>query len=534
MLICGLKAGHDGAVAVIEYADDRARLITSIEAEKVGCRDRYSDLGDPELIQEILAQIGLVPGQIDRWVIDGWHGPMPTPWFNSEVSIGGEPYPVAPYTQSEGSTPALSPYVGRLTLRGHEYAYESYRHAEGHLASAYATSPACVGGRPTGVVVWDGGMFPQVYTVRPDGIDYHGNLFQVRSRVYQEFGVHLEPFSKPESSFDYLMSVSGKLMAYAGLGKPNRFLTSFIQSVWHELDVEDPGNDLWAKVKELVSGLDTGSVLASFQQAIGLELVAGLRRFRGVLPEDLCLVGGAALNIKWNSMVRSSGLFNSVWVPPFPNDAGSALGTAYASLMARGFRGPLEWDVYSGPEVQPGEPVEGWTPKPCSVAGLAEVLATGKPVTVVSGRAELGPRALGHRSILASPCSPEMKVFLNEAKGREDYRPVAPMCLEEHAPEIFNPGVPDPYMLFDHAVRKDWVDKIPAVLHLDGTARLQTVSSGLPYEIVSAFHAITGVPVLCNTSANFSGKGFFATVEDAMRWGKTPYVWSDGTLYARG
>jgi carbamoyltransferase len=134
---------------------------------------------------------------------------------------------------------------------------------------------------------------------------------------------------------------------------------------------------------------------------------------------------------------------------------------------------------------------------------------------------------------MASPRSAEMKHLLNDIKGREDYRPVAPMCLEDQAPDIFDPGVPDPYMLFDHAVRQDWVDKIPAVLHLDGTARLQTVSSGLAYDIVSAFAARTGIPVLCNTSANLSGKGFFPDVASALRWGKTRFVWSEGTLYER-
>lgn len=538
MLICGLKAGHDGAVALIEQSGDTARLLASIEAEKVGCRDRYSDLSDPNLISEILGLVGVGPGQVERWVIDGWHGPMPTPWLNPSVSVGGASYPVAPYTQLEGGSPALTAYYGSFSMHGDSYGYESYRHVEGHLASAYATSPACAAGRPTGVLVWDGGMFPQLYTVRPDGIDYHGSLFQVRSRVYQDFGIHFPPFNKPAPSWEYQLSVSGKLMAYAGLGQVDQELVTVIRAEWHQLDLEDPGNALYeAVLPELgrrgAYDLDTGSILASFQAAIGQELLETLQRFRHVLPDDLCLVGGAALNIKWNSIIRNSGSFDTVWVPPFPNDSGSALGTAYASLMNRGFRGPLLWDVYSGPPLQDSAPVEGWTPRPCTVDDLAAILQTEQPVTVVSGRAELGPRALGHRSIMASPRSAEMKHLLNDIKGREDYRPVAPMCLEDQAPDIFDPGVPDPYMLFDHAVRQDWVDKIPAVLHLDGTARLQTVSSGLAYDIVSAFAARTGIPVLCNTSANLSGKGFFPDVASALRWGKTRYVWSDGTLYER-
>jgi carbamoyltransferase len=109
------------------------------------------------------------------------------------------------------------------------------------------------------------------------------------------------------------------------------------------------------------------------------------------------------------------------------------------------------------------------------------------------------------------------------------------MCLEERAPEIFDPGTPDPYMLFDHRVRESWVDRIPAVLHLDGTARLQTVAPGsLAYEIVTAYEKRTGIPVLCNTSANYPGKGFFPDVASACKWGGTPFVWSEGVLYRRG
>jgi carbamoyltransferase len=176
--------------------------------------------------------------------------------------------------------------------------------------------------------------------------------------------------------------------------------------------------------------------------------------------------------------------------------------------------------------------VLGWQRKQCSVDELAALLADGKPVVVLSGRAEIGPRALGHRSIMASPTSPAMKETLNEIKGRESYRPVAPMCLEEHAATIFDPGCPDPYMLFDHKVREEWVDKIPAVLHLDGTARLQTVTEeSLPYKIVNAFYKLTGIPVLCNTSANMSGKGFFPDVASALRWAKIDHVWSEGFLY---
>ncbi len=121
-------------------------------------------------------------------------------------------------------------------------------------------------------------------------------------------------------------------------------------------------------------------------------------------------------------------------------------------------------------------------------------------------------------------------------KEREHYRPVAPICLEEFAPDIFSPGTPDPYMLFDHDVRAEWRERIPAVVHLDGTARLQTVPRDADptiRSVLEAYHAISGIPVLCNTSANRKGSGFFPDVRSALEWGKVSYVWSGGMLYQK-
>jgi carbamoyltransferase len=154
---------------------------------------------------------------------------------------------------------------------------------------------------------------------------------------------------------------------------------------------------------------------------------------------------------------------------------------------------------------------------------------------VLDGRAELGPRALGSRSIIAPATSPKMKDRLNEVKDREPYRPVAPICLEEAAPGVFTPGTPDPYMLFDHEVRPEWRARIPAIVHLDGTARLQTVGrgDGAVRRLLESYFEASGIPVLCNTSANLKGSGFFPDVASALAWGRVDLVWSEGTLYRR-
>jgi carbamoyltransferase len=121
-------------------------------------------------------------------------------------------------------------------------------------------------------------------------------------------------------------------------------------------------------------------------------------------------------------------------------------------------------------------------------------------------------------------------------KGRAWYRPVAPICLASRAAEVFSPGISDRYMLFEHRPRREWADRIPAVLHLDGTARLQTTdpSAGSPAaRILEAYAELSGIPVLCNTSANLNGSGFFPDIASAARWGGTRYIWSDGRLYTK-
>lgn len=250
----------------------------------------------------------------------------------------------------------------------------------------------------------------------------------------------------------------------------------------------------------------------------------------------MCIAGGCGLNVKWNSTLRATGLFDAVWVPPFPNDSGSAIGAACCALAAQKGFIALEWSVYSGPALRPSEIPPIWESAPCGMRELATILAGNKSAIFLAGRAELGPRALGGRSILAAATSAGMKDHLNDIKLRERFRPVAPICLEDRAPEIFSPGTPDPYMLFDHQTQPEWRDKIPAVVHLDGSARLQTISRTSQHPMAALlieYEKLTGIPLLCNTSANYHGSGFFPDVSAACQWGRVENVWSDGRLWTK-
>ncbi len=182
--------------------------------------------------------------------------------------------------------------------------------------------------------------------------------------------------------------------------------------------------------------------------------------------------------------------------------------------------------VYLGPafDVDEIETFLRWSQlpyrRPASLPkAAAELLADGRVLGWFQGRMEFGPRALGARSILASPCEADMQAKLNEIKDREDFRPVAPVVLEEAASEWFSDARRSPFMLFVFDVHPEQAARIPAVRHVDGTARVQTVNrtqNALLYDTLQAFAQRTGVPVLINTSFNTRGEPIVCTPRDAV------------------
>jgi carbamoyltransferase len=166
--------------------------------------------------------------------------------------------------------------------------------------------------------------------------------------------------------------------------------------------------------------------------------------------------------------------------------------------------------------------------RPADIAAeVAECLAANGVVAWFQGRSEYGPRALGHRSLLAHPGHEANLERLNDVKGREQFRPVAPMVLADRAPHIFSRGpLPSPYMLFVHDVDASWRDRIPAVVHVDGTARVQTVDAGeepLVARMLERFEALTGLPVVVNTSLNTAGRPMVDDPRDALEcFGSAP------------
>jgi carbamoyltransferase len=259
-------------------------------------------------------------------------------------------------------------------------------------------------------------------------------------------------------------------------------------------------------------------------QEVLLELATWLHARTG--ERALTMAGGVALNCVANSYLAEQGPFERIWVQPAAGDAGTALGAALHVAQALGD------PVAPMPTAALGR---GWSDdeltawlttarvpfeRPADLAdAAAEVIAADGVVAWFQGRSEYGPRALGHRSLLANASRAENLTRLNDVKGREQFRPVAPMVLGERAAEVFDGPLPSPYMLFTHRVRPAWRRRIPAVVHVDGSARIQTVERAdepLLARLLEAVERRTGIPVVVNTSLNTAGRPMVDDPRDAL------------------
>ncbi|CAE7901258.1 ADPS [Symbiodinium sp. KB8] len=351
------------------------------------------------------------------------------------------------------------------------------------------------------------------------------------------------------------VAFAGKLMGYSGLANPSPEIGPWIREYFHRWAIGEDRVPRAFLVK-VCEGTESQRILAATIQAefervmrpIIQEYLQTLQ-MKGITVEGIVLTGGCALNVVANQLVRDTLTEvkasqpvltrpRDVYVPPAPNDSGLTVGAIWAVSPPVGPRQPLQylgfqlWDLE-----ELGKEAEQRGAQRLSDLGgvhyLAELLAggpawkaqkrpghDGKPIiAVVRGRQEFGPRALGHRSLLAVPDSEDMRDRMNRLKSRQWYRPVAPMIAEEALEEVFGFKYTSTYMEFAPAVRSEIRKRFPAIAHVDGTARHQSVSRAdepWVHALLLAVAKFTGLAALINTSFNSKGKPIVNTVEASL------------------
>ena len=349
--------------------------------------------------------------------------------------------------------------------------------------------------------------------------------------VYEELTAHL---GFRRSSDEY------KVMAMASYGRPahlERF-GDLVRATGDGGFVTEP-IDWEAFAPALAEGgedwtdahADLAATVQRRLEEVLLELIEWLHERTG--ERCLTMAGGVALNCVANARLAEEGPFEGIWVQPASGDSGTALGAALQVARELGDR-PAPMRTAALGRAWDDDALAAWLDRaavayerPGDVAdAVGDVLAGDGVVAWFQGASEYGPRALGHRSLLADPRRAANLERLNEVKGREQFRPVAPMVLADRAGEIFAGQLPSPYMLFTHRVAAEWIDRIPAVVHVDGTARIQTVDRDrepLVARMLESFEARTGVPVVVNTSLNTAGRPMVDDPRDALEcFGSAP------------
>jgi len=331
-----------------------------------------------------------------------------------------------------------------------------------------------------------------------------------------------------------------KVMALASYGKPRHldylrqlvhatgdggFATSGVD--WNALAKKRSSNEPWGP-----EHADLACSLQAVVEEVLLDLASWLHE--QTHAKSLALAGGVALNCVANTRIFDESPFDNVWVQPAAGDAGTALGGALFVAQELGeqivpFTGADLGREWSDAEIEAvlrtaNLPFD----RPADIAdAVAEELADDGIVAWFEGRSEFGPRALGHRSLLAHPGRQDNLRRINDVKGREQFRPVAPMVLASRVHELFSRGpMSSPYMLFVHDVAASWRDRIPAAVHVDGTARAQSVDPAtepLVARMLESFERRTGLPVVINTSLNTLGRPMVDSPRDALEcFGSTP------------
>jgi len=496
--ILSYNPGHDGAIA---YLCD-ARLVVSVEAEK-NSNYRYSPISSPDVFN-FLGELDEIP---DTICTGGW---WPRDHYGylrgSDVHVGYR------------GVSNRDVIVSQRRLLGKAVHYFSSSHERSHVLCAFGMS-SLPKGTPCYALVWEGaiGAFYEIdselnITLVADVLNQPGNRYGLL------YGLADPTFPKNGHP---RFSDAGKLMALASfsnrstpLAEEEKLLEFLLGGPYQELSAYEhldhsPYCNVGVNDPEFrnFASIFSDKIFDIFYQFAKSNLMRGM---------PLVIAGGCGLNCDWNTKWKETKLFTEIFVPPVANDSGSAIGTAIDAQFHLTGNPKIDWNVYSGLSFTTTGSFDlaQYDVYETNYELIAEMLANDLIVGWVNGKYEIGPRALGNRSILAAPFEESMRVRLNEIKQREQFRPIAPVCLEEDAARWFGCDHASPFMLYTHLAR---TKALGAVTHVNGTARIQTVSAvtNRPlYDLLTAFKTRTGYGVLCNTSLNFNGRGFINNIDD--------------------
>lgn len=461
MLIWGVSEGfHDSSIAVL----DDSEIIFAAHSE------RYSKKKNDKWLNRKMIQEALAFGRPDK--IAYYEKPL---LKASRCLFGGD-----------FSTHRISEYTNAKIV--------NIGHHRSHAAAGYFTS-----------------QFDNATVIVLDAIGEWNTstIWKARGTSLKPVHIRNYPFSFGlfYSAFTHLIGLKPNeeeyiLMGMSAYGDPQRYLKrveAYFPNLGKQAYNFHGGIRDW---NTTIEESDKFDIAAAVQAVYEKRFTEFLELSRSITSSDnLVFMGGCALNCSANVITKS--FYKNVWIMPNPGDAGSSLGAA-ASL----YGDHLNWKTpYLGTHIGGEYPIQSL---------IDELLESGI-VAVANGRAEFGPRALGNRSILADPRG--SKDTINKIKNRQEFRPFAPVVLEEDASEWFYMDEPSPYMQFTFRCKRP--DLIPAVVHVDNTSRVQTVNrdqhQGL-YDLLKLWKNKTGIPVLLNTSLNVRGMPMVNDLDDVEQW----------------
>ena len=516
------ERGHDGGASLIVDG----KLLFSVEEEKLICKRHAYDTLPLESIKACLNYGNITMDDIDKVVI-GWD-------YEKLYEMLGKKF-----ISKEEMSKAL--------FNDEKYAdkIEYLTHHQAHAYSAFIPS-----------------NYDKALVLIVDGQgEYMGTSVYLADRNSKNLKLLMETpvslgyfYTGITKQIGFKGGEEGKTMGLASYGEP-----TYVEELRKLINLDENGNINCAfhidkvgkdeekasleKWKELLSNIipkRNGKIievtedilpyanLAKSSQVILEEIMCGLikKYVKETGVHDVCIAGGVGLNCPTSSAVENMEEVSSVFVQPAANDGGISLGAAIKGAIDLGDDVKIEMIPYLGPEYSNKEIEKALKEKDYNYDEfdnieevIARLLAEGKIVANYQGRLELGPRALGNRSLLASPEKYEMLVRMNELKGREVWRPLAPAVMYDKQETVFDSDIFSPHMTKNFKVLNEMKDQLQAITHVDGTARIQSVTkeyNELFYNIINEFYKLTGIPVVINTSFNVKGEPIVCTPQEAI------------------